>query len=60
MGFFFTPLEGNLNVWHITEKTCTISFDEVEGITTYNFYVGARKIGTVPENKHLPPLPVVQ
>ena len=33
------------------EKTCTISFDEVEGITTYNFYVGARKIGTVPENK---------
>jgi hypothetical protein len=20
VGFFFTPLEGNLNVWHITEK----------------------------------------
>ena len=33
------------------EKTCTISFDKVEGITTYNFYVGANKIGTVPENK---------
>ena len=33
------------------EKTCTISFGEVEGITTYNFYVGGEKIGTVPENK---------
>lgn len=33
------------------EKTCTISFDKVEGITTYNFYVAGNKIGTVPENK---------
>lgn len=33
------------------DKTCTVSFDEVEGITTYNFYVGGRKIGVVPENK---------
>lgn len=32
-------------------KTCKISFDEVDGITTYNFYVGGRKIGVVPENK---------
>lgn len=24
------------------EKTCTISFGEVEGITTYNFYVGGK------------------
>ena len=42
----------NLNVsFNEEEKTCTISFDEVEGITTYNFYVGSTKIGTVPENK---------
>ena len=32
------------------EKTCTISFGEVEGITTYNFMLEG-KIGTVPENK---------
>lgn len=42
----------SLNVsFNEEEGTCTISFDEVEGITTYNFYVGAKKIGTVPENK---------
>lgn len=38
-------------VFNEEDKTCTVSFDEVEGITTYNFYVGSRKIGTVPENK---------
>lgn len=42
----------SLNVsFNEEEGTCTISFDKVEGITTYNFYVGAKKIGTVPENK---------
>lgn len=32
MGFFFTPLEGNLNVWHITEKIG--SYDIVVTATT--------------------------
>lgn len=42
----------NFNItFNEEDKTCTVSFDEVEGITTYNFYVGSRKIGTVPENK---------
>lgn len=42
----------NFNItFNEEDKTFTVSFDEVEGITTYNFYVGGRKIGVVPENK---------
>lgn len=38
----------SLNVsFNEDEKTCTISFDAVEGITSYNFYVGSNKIKEV-------------